>query len=112
VTDSVVAVATPLVPAVDSQIRRCANIAGLQVLRIYASAVMASICRYLGLLHEGRILVFDFGGRFCNAAVVDTEDDVWEVRSVETGRHTCGNYIDRSLAAHLAIEFRKNKESG
>lgn len=112
VADSVIALATPWVPAAKSQIKKCAEVAGLQVLRIYTSAVMAAVGHDRGVLGERQILICDFGGGFCNAAVVSTGEGVFEVKSVEALRHVCGKTIDRALAAHLAIEFRKDKGIG
>ena len=104
------------VPANFTADQRCAtnkaaNLAGLQVLRLFNEPTSAAIAYALDSTKEERnILVFDLGSGTMDVTILSLEDGVFEVRSTAGDPHLGGEDLDNRMVDYFVDEF--NREHG
>lgn len=107
-----VAEAVIAVPAYFSERQRqatknAAELAGLNVLRLYAEPTVAAVAHGFGSSAEGLIAVYDLGGGTFDISILDIGDGVFEVKSTAGDLFLGGEDFDIRLVDHIAAEYRK-----
>ena len=103
------------VPAYFNDMQRKATkdagaIAGLDVKRIINEPTAAALAYGFNTKKNEKIVVYDFGGGTFDVSVLETSDDVIEVKSTDGDSHMGGEDIDRKIVQYIGEEYKK--ESG
>jgi molecular chaperone DnaK len=89
-------------------LRRAAEIAGINVLRIISEPTAASITYGLNRAEDQTALMIDLGGGTFDVCLIDvTSDGIVEVRATSGDNHLGGNDWDQLLANHLVTLVRQ-----
>jgi molecular chaperone DnaK len=103
------------VPAYFNDMQRKATkdagaIAGLDVKRIINEPTAAALAYGFNTKKNEKIVVYDFGGGTFDVSVLETSDDVIEVKSTDGDSHMGGEDIDRKIVEYIGEQYKK--ESG
>ena len=110
VKDAVVAVPNHFTDLQRQAIKDAGKISGLNILRFYSGATVASFPYYLSKkqVREENILIFDLGSANCDISLLLIEDGLFEVRAANGNTNLGGEDFDNRLLEYCAGEFRKN----
>ena len=110
VKDAVVAVPNHFTDLQRQAIKDAGKISGLNILRFYSGANVASFPYYLGKkkVREENVLIFDLGGGNCDISLILLEEGLFEVRAANGNPNLGGEDFDNRLLEYCAGEFRKN----
>ncbi|MDD4989211.1 MAG: molecular chaperone DnaK [Candidatus Pacebacteria bacterium] len=87
--------------------KNAGEIAGLTVLRVLPEPTAAALAYGFNKKKNEKLVVFDFGGGTFDISVLETGDDVIEVKSTDGDSHLGGKDIDQKIMNYLADEFMK-----
>lgn len=85
------------------------KIAGLEVKRIINEPTAAALAYGFNKKKDEQIVVFDFGGGTFDVSVLETAEDVVEVKSTDGDAHMGGKDIDQEVINWIAEEFKKEE---
>ena len=83
------------------------KIAGLEVKRIINEPTAAALAYGFNRKKDEQIVVFDFGGGTFDVSVLETGEDVVEVKSTDGDAFMGGRDIDQKIVEWIAEEFKK-----
>ena len=83
------------------------KIAGLEVKRIINEPTAAALAYGFNRKKDEQIVVFDFGGGTFDVSVLETGEDVVEVKSTDGDAFMGGRDIDQKIVQWIADEFKK-----
>lgn len=106
VTEAVVAVPLWFGGAQRQAVRAAATLAGLEVRRLISEPIAVALANGLHRSQPGRRLLCDLGGGTFDAAVVDHDDGVIELRGGAADPFLGGDDADRAAAEQLARDVR------
>ena len=88
-------------------LQRAAQLAGWEVMRVIAEPVAACMGVYRGTAKEAVLtLVYDLGGGTFDVSLVECEEGVFVVKSVNGDTHLGGADFDREVVDYCVEEFR------
>src|SRR3954465_13664619 len=111
VTDAIITVPAYFNDSQRLATKEAGEIAGLTVKRVLPEPTAAALAYGMDKKKGGKIFVFDLGGGTFDVSVLDVEEGVFEVLSINGDTHLGGDDYDQVLVAHIAGEFRKQQGS-
>ncbi|HUT80954.1 MAG TPA: molecular chaperone DnaK [Candidatus Bathyarchaeia archaeon] len=85
------------------------KIAGLEVLRIINEPTAACLAYGVGKEKEETILVFDLGGGTFDVSILETGDNLFEVKATSGNNYLGGDDFDDRIIAWVVAEFKKHE---
>ncbi len=85
------------------------KIAGLEVLRIINEPTAACLAYGVGKEKEETILVFDLGGGTFDVSILETGDNLFEVKATSGNNYLGGDDFDDRVIAWVVDEFKKRE---
>ena len=112
VTDAVITVPANFTDSQKSATKKAANLAGLNVLRLFNEPTSAAIAYGLDDNKEERnILIFDLGSGTMDVTIMTLEEGIFEVKSTAGDPHLGGEDFDNRMVDFFVKEFkRKHRE--
>ncbi len=107
ITEAVITVPAYFNDAQRQATKDAGRIAGLDVKRIINEPTAAALAYGFNKNKNEKIAVFDFGGGTFDVSILETGDDVVEVKSTDGDAHLGGKDIDQKIMNWLADGFQK-----
>lgn len=109
ITEAVITVPAYFNDAQRKATKDAGKIAGLEVKRIINEPTAAALAYGFNKKKDEQIVVFDFGGGTFDISVLETAEDVVEVKSTDGDAHMGGKDIDQKIINWIADEFKKDQ---
>lgn len=109
ITEAVITVPAYFNDAQRKATKDAGKIAGLEVKRIINEPTAAALSYGFNKKKDEQIVVFDFGGGTFDISVLETGEDVVEVKSTDGDAHMGGKDIDQKIINWIADEFQKDQ---
>src|SRR6202453_163634 len=109
VTEAVITVPAYFNDAQRKATKDAGEIAGLNVLRVFAEPTAAALAYGLDKKKNEKLFVFDLGGGTFDVSVLDVGDGVFEVLSINGNTHLGGDDFDEEVINFIAEEFKRTE---
>ncbi len=107
ITDAIITVPAYFNDSQRQATKNAGEIAGMKVLRVLPEPTAAALAYGFNKKKNEKLVVFDFGGGTFDISVLETGDDVIEVKATDGDSHLGGKDIDQKVMNWLADDFMK-----
>ncbi len=107
ITDAIITVPAYFNDSQRQATKNAGEIAGLNVLRVLPEPTAAALAYGFNKKKNEKIVVFDFGGGTFDISVLETGEDIIEVKATDGDSHLGGKDIDQKIMNWLADDFMK-----